>query len=457
MANDPLVTFVVPCYKHAHLLSQCVNSILAQDYEDFEVLIMDNCSPDNTPEVARSFKDPRVKHIRNEENLGHMRNFNKGLTLARGKYVWVLSADDKLRSSHVLGRYVDTMEQNPRAGFVFCRSTELHEGEETGIARWADCGDEDTVWKEPNFLIRLIDANCIVASSVMMRKSSVEKVGLYPIDIPFACDWYLWCMLAMHDEVAYLAEPMVCCRFHEQSLTTQYSQDHTRICISDELTVLWRVGQQAGLEGNVVIRGACNAAFVLRAYHLLMAGLQNLSPGMTADQFEEILQKRMQASQATAKIRTAVYSSLALRVRDLLYKDSLFIRNSGELSVLWSLLHQADLAGVQELRVACEAVFLRRSVSLLTAGLHGEAPSLNPNELQEIFRSQSHNLESTKEIRATVYSNLGDQLYSHGEYANAAQSYWFGLKARPWRPKTWTKYLLMRTGGIGIRIRQLAN
>ena len=87
----PLVSIIVPCYKLAHLLSDCVGSILAQNYGDFEVLIMDNCSPDHTPEVARSFNDPRVKHIRNESNLGHIRNYNTGISLACGKYVWVHS------------------------------------------------------------------------------------------------------------------------------------------------------------------------------------------------------------------------------------------------------------------------------------------------------------------------------------------------------------------------------
>ena len=79
---NPLVSFVVPCYKLAHLMPQCVNSILRQSYENYEILIMDNCSPDNTPEVAASFGDPRVKLVRNETNLGHVRNFNKGITLA---------------------------------------------------------------------------------------------------------------------------------------------------------------------------------------------------------------------------------------------------------------------------------------------------------------------------------------------------------------------------------------
>src|SRR5258706_15476525 len=102
--QNPTVSFVVPCYKLAHLLPECVHSILGQTYGDFEVLIMDDHSPDNTAEVAQAIKDPRVRYIRNDPNLGSLRNYNKGIGLARGKYVWLISADDYLRRPHVLER-----------------------------------------------------------------------------------------------------------------------------------------------------------------------------------------------------------------------------------------------------------------------------------------------------------------------------------------------------------------
>src|SRR5262245_46075922 len=109
----PKVSFVVLCHKLAHFLGDCVNSILNQSYGDFEVIIMDDCSPDNTPEVAKQFKDPRVIYIRNETNLGFVPNFDKGVKLSRGSYLWVISADDCLRSRDVLQKYVDLLEKNP--------------------------------------------------------------------------------------------------------------------------------------------------------------------------------------------------------------------------------------------------------------------------------------------------------------------------------------------------------
>src|SRR5262249_23770447 len=65
--RSPMVSIVVPCYRFAHFLPKCVNSVLRQTHQDYEILIMDNCSPDNTHDVARSFSNSRVRQIRNEE------------------------------------------------------------------------------------------------------------------------------------------------------------------------------------------------------------------------------------------------------------------------------------------------------------------------------------------------------------------------------------------------------
>src|SRR6266446_10699268 len=121
------VSFVIPCYNLAYLLPECINSILSQTYEDFEVLIMDDCSPDHTPEVAQSFHDPRIKHVRNETNLKHHRNYNKGIELSRGKYVWLISADDCLRRPYTLERYVQVMEEHPEVGYVFSPAMRLQD------------------------------------------------------------------------------------------------------------------------------------------------------------------------------------------------------------------------------------------------------------------------------------------------------------------------------------------
>ena len=355
----PLVSFVVPCYKLAHLLPQCVNSILAQTYKNFEVLIMDNCSPDSTPEVAGSFDDPRVNHIRNETNLGHVRNFNKGIEMSRGKYVWLVSADDWLRSPDVLGRYVDLMERKPEVGYVFCRAVEVRGSKEVGVAPWTNCGKEEQIWNARSFLMRLIRGNCVVMSSTLVRKKCYDEVGLFSLDMPHANDWYLWCLLALHFQVAYLPEPMVFVRIHEESLTSAFKQEGSSVCVVDELSVLWRIARQAELAGVFSLGHAFNASIASRAARALKSGRGGSTrPGLSERDFEALLRSHVRDS-----------------------KDEI-------------------------------------------------------------------------DVRARVYMAVGDEQFWDGEYTKAAQAYWLGLRLRPWWLRSWIKYLLLWTGGVGIWIRR---
>lgn len=457
MNSAPLVTFVVPSYNYAHLLGQCVNSILVQDYENFEVLIMDNCSPDNTPEVARSFRDPRIRYFRNDSNLGAEQNFNEGLKRACGKYVWILSADDLLRSSSALGQCVQVMEQNTDVGFVFCRAIELDGEKERGIIRWADCGDHDCTWNDSTFVLRLIESCCIPFSCVLLRKECLNRVGMFPIDLPYAADWYLWIMLAMHYRVSYLAEPMVFSRVHQDSLTSQQSREYARICVGDELSVLWRVGHEAELAQDIYLRNACCAALIHRARRYLKGGLWGTAHCINASEFEEILKSRVQGLNDLQQIRKSVYSSLAGDVRSFYHVHDAPIDPADEISVYWDLWRKAELAGVPSLRDACKLVLAHRLSRRLQNRILNTNTNLSGTEFDEILQSRIPDTDAVKALRALTYRDLADRQYSKGEYVAATQSYRLALKACALHPATLAKYLFMRTGQIGIWIRKLAH
>lgn len=272
---------------------------------------MDNCSPDNTPEVARSFGDPRVKHIRNEVNLGHIRNFNKGISLSRGKYLWWISPDDLLYNPRALEYYVDVLGRNPRVGYVFSRCLEMRGTVFNGIAGWTDCGDQDQIWDGRNFLARLVNFDCIVQSSGMVRRECYEKVGLFPLDLLHAGDWYLWCLMALYYDVAYFAEPMVCWRNHPETMTASYDREDIRICIGEELSVLWRVSQQVQLVGGRALRSACRAGIIgrgLRAVEVSPTGDQR--PCITATALETVLRDRIADSKGVNLLTAQFYSAL---------------------------------------------------------------------------------------------------------------------------------------------------
>lgn len=304
----PLVSFVVPCYKLGHFLTKCIDSILQQTYDEFEILILDNCSPDNTPEVAASFGDPRVKHIRNEVNLGHVRNFNKGITLARGKYVWLISPDDWVRGANALAHYVDLMERNPGVGFTFCRAREVQGSKEIGLATWTNLGEQDQIWEGHTFLMRLIQGNCVVLSAAMVRKECYEKLGMFSLEMPHANDWYLWCLLALHYEVGYVAEPSLYVRMHEESLTSAFNQGGNPLCMIDQLTVLWRVARLAELGGVISDRRAFNESIATMAGRALTYGQRGrVMPGLQETDFESLLHQHVKDTKDEQDVRARVH------------------------------------------------------------------------------------------------------------------------------------------------------
>ncbi|HEV2522846.1 MAG TPA: glycosyltransferase, partial [Candidatus Acidoferrales bacterium] len=245
---------------------------------------------------------------RNETNLGHVRNFNKGITMASGKYVWLVSADDWLRSRDVLKRYVEVMERNPEVGYVFCRGVEVRGKDESGLARGTDCGEKDRIWDGRSFLMRLIQGNCVALSAAMIRKECYDKYGLFSLEMPHANDWYLFCVLALHYRVAYLTEPMVSVRLHEQSLTTAFNQSGKHICSIDELTVLWRVARLAELAGVTSHRRAFNACIVTMAARASTFGpRRGARPGLSETDFEALLRQYVKDSKDEEDIRARIH------------------------------------------------------------------------------------------------------------------------------------------------------
>ena len=244
--STPVVSFIVPCFKLGHLLRECVETILAQTYRDFELLIMDDCSPDQTGTVATSFGDPRVRYIRNDSNLGHLRNYNKGIDLARSKYVWLISADDRLRVPYVLARYVRYMDEHPDVGYVFCPGIGLYNGVETDILRDAHYGDENRTFDGQEFIKAVIQkTGGLLSPAVMVRRACYEQISRFPLDMPHQGDLYLWLLWALHYRVGYFGEPMVNYRTHDHNMMMFLQRSYPETVFRDEVNVLWRIKREA--------------------------------------------------------------------------------------------------------------------------------------------------------------------------------------------------------------------
>ena len=117
--TEPLLTVAIPTFNCAHFLPDAIRSIMRQGLDDFEILIVDNASEDNTEEVVRAFENPHIRYIRNLSNLGSSENGNRCLANSRGRYIKLFCADDVLLDG-VLRKQLNILETRPEVALVTC-------------------------------------------------------------------------------------------------------------------------------------------------------------------------------------------------------------------------------------------------------------------------------------------------------------------------------------------------
>jgi glycosyltransferase involved in cell wall biosynthesis len=117
--EEPLLTIAIPTFNCAHFLPDAIASIMRQGMDDFEIVIVDNASEDNTEQVVRSFENPHIRYLRNPSNLGACENGNRCLANSRGRYVKFLCADDVLLNG-VLRKQLNVLQARPEVSLVTC-------------------------------------------------------------------------------------------------------------------------------------------------------------------------------------------------------------------------------------------------------------------------------------------------------------------------------------------------
>lgn len=119
MQKTPKVSVCIPVYNRPDYVAKAIESVLNQTFTDFELIVTDNCSTDNTLEVIKSYaaKDGRIKYYKNEHNLGVFSNLNRGLLQARGEYIKFVLSDDKL-APQCIEVFVETMDKHPEVSLI---------------------------------------------------------------------------------------------------------------------------------------------------------------------------------------------------------------------------------------------------------------------------------------------------------------------------------------------------
>jgi glycosyltransferase involved in cell wall biosynthesis len=223
-ARIPTVTVIVLCYRYGRFLPAAVQSVLAQEDVDADVIIVDDASPDDSPQVAaRLATDDRVRAILLDENGGPVAAFNRALEDVEGEFVVRLDADDELAPG-ALARATAVLMANENVGFVYGRPHHF-----TGdTAPELEIGAlSASVWNGVDWLRTRCDTgfNCMTSPEVVMRSDLQRRLGGQRLDLGHTHDMEMWLRAAKHADVARInGADQAFIRIHSSSrMRTLYS------------------------------------------------------------------------------------------------------------------------------------------------------------------------------------------------------------------------------------------
>jgi len=223
-SSAPLtISCILPTYNGAKYLQEALVALSSQDFESFEVLIVDDCSTDETPTIAQAHchRDSRFRVIRNSRNLKLPASINVGFREARGKY-WTWSSDDNFHNPDAFRILSETLDRRSEVGLVYTDQILVDEfGQVMQHARAIAPG-------------MLVFGNT-VGASFLYRKAVAEQAGEYDENLFLAEDFDYWLRISKTSLLARLHEPIYNYRFHSGSLTAKRQKD---IAIAHERAVL---------------------------------------------------------------------------------------------------------------------------------------------------------------------------------------------------------------------------
>lgn len=231
----PKVSVIVPNYNHAKFLKKRLDSILNQTYQDIEVIILDDCSPDDSQSIIANYADhPKVKEIiYNTENSGStFFQWNKGIELATGELIWIAESDD-MAEPELLETLIKPFEANHKLVLAYSQSTRMNDADEISGTwlDWTDNLDKQKRFKadfvmsgEEYIKCYLIYKNTIPnASAVLFKKQAYQQIGGAQPILKTTGDWEVWLRLLSVGEIFYCAKPLNNFRYHNNSVIAKFS------------------------------------------------------------------------------------------------------------------------------------------------------------------------------------------------------------------------------------------
>jgi len=225
-SSTPKVSVCIPVYNGSDYIAESIESVLAQTYKDFQLIVVDNCSTDNTGEIVSNFQDPRLSYVRNTQNIGLVGNENRCLDLAKGQYIYILHHDDIMLPDN-LERKVNLLDEHPEVGFVHSNILLIDgKGEVVDHNIWCEDSRRDYIKNGrevfEKYLAYLHFGASIFIGSVLARKKCYEHLGGFSPELPHCHDSEMWMRMSLLYNVACIGTPLVKYRVHQISASSKW-------------------------------------------------------------------------------------------------------------------------------------------------------------------------------------------------------------------------------------------
>lgn len=178
----PLVSIVIPLYNYQKYIKDCIQSIINQDYENYEIIVVDDCSTDKSYKFAKKFECNTIKVIQLSKNSGYSKAKNEGIILSKGEYITALDADDLLTRNSISIRMKALIKHN--ADFIHANAIDIK-------ANFSikDCYKIKNIKRTKSH---------IHAQTVLVKRCVYKKFGLYDEKLRSRADKEMWCRLGLH-------------------------------------------------------------------------------------------------------------------------------------------------------------------------------------------------------------------------------------------------------------------
>lgn len=213
MADDPLVSIITPTHNRARVLPRAIASVLAQTHENLELIVVDDCSTDRTPELISSMQDPRLRYVRLPENVGAAAARNAGLEIMRGDFACFLDDDDEILPDKLRLQLEKFAGSSPDVGLVYC-----------GASLCLDAEKRKVIEVQPVLrgavYAQLLGRNYFVMSSPLIRREDLEAAGGFDAMLSSCIDWDLWIRIARRCEFDYVPDLLCIHYIHGDQIST---------------------------------------------------------------------------------------------------------------------------------------------------------------------------------------------------------------------------------------------